>query len=435
MSDSNTQQQSQQQNEHHDHDEIPTDLPKIHTGWVVVAAIVAITAFAGLFTIGWFPRSERIAKLEKETSSDDARPAVDVIVPTRESKPFDLILPADIRAWQETSIFPRANGYLRKQYVDIGQKVKAGQLLAEIESPEVDAQLNEAKASLDQAKANTVKAQNDNDLAQRTYERFAGLNKTGGVTVQELDEKRAAAAQAKAVLGASKASELVATAAVQRLEAQQAFEKVYAPFDGVIMSRNYDLGALLSATNAGDGKEMFRIVQSDTLRIFVNVGQQYINSIGNGQQALLTVPNYPGKQFEGVVARSTGALDPQARTLRYEIDVPNKDGLLFSGMFGSVRLPVKPEQPPMMVPTSAVVFDSKGTRVWVVEDNKVKSKSIEIGRDYGTELEARSGLSGKESVVTNPGERLAEGVDVQVVNKAVAQTDTPKPKSEQASAR
>jgi RND family efflux transporter MFP subunit len=201
------------------------------------------------------------------------------------------------------------------------------------------------------------------------------------------------------------------------------------------MSRNYDLGALLSATNAGDGKEMFRIVQSDTLRIFVNVGQQYINSIGNGQQALLTVPNYPGKQFEGVVARSTGALDPQARTLRYEIDVPNKDGLLFSGMFGSVRLPVKPEQPPMMVPTSAVVFDSKGTRVWVVEDNKVKSKSIEIGRDYGTELEARSGLSGKESVVTNPGERLAEGVDVQVVNKAVAQTDTPKPKSEQASAR
>jgi RND family efflux transporter MFP subunit len=433
MSDSNTQQQSQPQNEHHD--EIPTDLPKVHTGWVVVAGIIAIAAFAGLFAIGWFPRSERIARLEQETSSDDARPAVDVIVPTREAKPFDLILPADVRAFQETSIFPRANGYLRKQYVDIGEKVNAGQLLAEIESPEVDADLNQAKASLDQAKANYLKVQTDYDLANRTYERFAGLNKTGGVTVQELDEKRAAAEQAKSVMNATKASEAVAAAAVERLAAQQAFEKVYAPFDGVVMSRNYDLGALLSATNTGEGKEMFRIVQSDTLRIFVNVGQQYINSVGKGQQAFLSVPNYPGKQFEGVVARSTGALDPQARTLRYEIDVPNKDGQLYAGMFGSVRLLVKPQQPPMMVPTSAVVFDSKGTRVWVVEEHKVKSKSIEVGRDYGTELEARSGLNGEEAVVTNPGERLSEGVEVQVVNKALAQTEAPKPKSAQALAR
>jgi RND family efflux transporter MFP subunit len=426
----------QEDHAHPDHDEIPTDLPKIHTGWVIVAAIIALAAFGGLFAIGWFPRADRIAKLDAETESADAPPTVDVMLPTRESKPFDLFVPANVRAFQETSIFPRTSGYLGKQYVDIGQHVEAGQLLAEIEAPEVDADLNQAKATVDQAKANYAKAQNDFDLAERTRERFAGLTKTGGVTVQELDEKTAASGQAKAAMNAAKASELVSEAAVQRLQATQSFEKVYAPFDGVIMTRNYDVGALLSPTNTGDGKELFRVVQSDTLRIFVNVGQQYINSVTTGQQVFVSVPNYPGREFEGVVARSTGALDPQARTLRYEVDVPNKEGALKAGMYGTARILVKPAEPPMMVPTSAVVFDSKGTRVWVVEDNKVKSKPIEVGRDYGTELEARSGLSGNESVVTNPGERLAEGVDVSVVNKAVAdKTEAPKPKSEQASAK
>ncbi len=439
MSDTLTQERTQQHPNdaaHDDHDQIPTDLPKIHTGWVIVATIIALAAFAGLFALGWFPRADRIAKLDAETDSADAPPTVDVMVPTRESKPFDLMVPGDIRAFQETSIFPRANGYLGKQYVDIGAHVKAGELLAEIEAPEVDADLNQAKATVDQAKANYAKAQNDFDLAERTRVRFAGLTRTGGVTVQELDEKTAASDQAKAAMNAAKASELVATAAVQRLQATQSFEKVYAPFDGVIMSRNYDVGALLSPTNTGDGKELFRVVQSDTLRIFVNVAQQYINSVAIGEQAFVSVPNYPGREFPGVVTRSTGALDPQARTLRYEIDVPNKDGALKSGMYGTVRIVVKPAEPPIMVPTSAVVFDSKGTRVWAVEDNKVKSKSIEVGRDYGTEIEARSGLTGNESIVTNPGERLAEGVDVSVVSKTVAdKTDTPKPKSEQASAK
>jgi RND family efflux transporter MFP subunit len=432
MSDTKTQPQADP------HDEIPTDLPKVHTGWVILATLVALAAFAGLFALGWFPREHRLAKLDAEAERRDGPPSVDVMVPTRDAKPFDLVIPADVRAFQETSIFPRANGYLRKQYVDIGDHVKAGQLLAEIEAPEVDAQLTEARASVDQAKANYAKSQNDFELAERTRERYEGLMKTGGVTVQELDEKRAASEQARSAVSAAKANEAVVAATVQRLEAEQSFEKVYAPFDGVVMSRNYDLGALLSPTNTSEGKELFRIVQSDTVRIFVNVGQQYITSVRTGEDAFLSVPNYPGREFTGKVIRSTGALDPQARTLRYEIDVPNKDGLLFAGMYGTMRLHVTPAQPPMMVPTSAVVFDSKGTRVWVVEDGKVRSKNIEIGRDYGTELEARSGLKGDEAIVTNPGERLAEGVDVNVVTNLSAQQQpapTAKPKSAQASAR
>jgi RND family efflux transporter MFP subunit len=398
----------------HAHVDMPTDLPKVRTWGVALAGMVVVAAMGGLFVLGWVPRQHRLADLHEQTAGGaggvDDRPNVEVTRPKRSASAVDLVLPADARANQETAIFARANGYLKRFTVDIGDQVKAGQLLAEIDAPDVDAELVQAKASVGQAKANVVKAQDDLELARTTFERYKGFGKTGGVSQQEIDEKRAAVAQAQSALEAFKASVAAAEATVQRLAALQGFEKVYAPFAGTVTARNMDVGALVSA---GQTMPLFRIADTDVLRVYVNVPQSYVQSVQPGQKVALTVRNYPGREFEGVVARTTGALDPATRTLRYEVDVPNKDGVLLAGMYGEVRIKAKQDEPPMVVPTSAVVFDAGGTKVWVVEDGKVYQKRVDVGRDFGTEIEVSNGLSGKEQVVTNPGERLADGVEVE----------------------
>jgi RND family efflux transporter MFP subunit len=319
---------------------------------------------------------------------------------------------------QETSIFPRANGYLKRVLVDIGDRVESGQLLAEIEQPDVDADLLQAKASVAQANANLVKAQNDFDLSQATLKRYEGFAQGGGVTQQQLDEKRAAFAQAQSALAGAQANVKVADAAVQRLTAMQGFEKVTAPFAGTITSRNYDIGALINGTNPAAGHELFRVADTATLRVFVNVPQTYVTAVRTGQPASLIVRNFGNREFAGTVARSAGALDPATRTLRYEIDVPNSDGVLYAGMYVQTKLPVTPHQAPMVVPTSALVFDATGTKVWTVDNGKAKAKKVDVGRDFGTEVEIASGLKGDESVVTNPGERLADNAPVQVTAAA-----------------
>jgi len=399
---------------HSAHDEIPTDLPRIPTWGVIVAVIVLIMAFAGLFVLGWGPRQKRLAELRETTAAvEDARPLVQVALPQRSSKAKDLVLPADARAFQETSIFPRASGYLRKLHVDIGDRVKEGQLLAEIDAPDIDAELAQAKASLAQAQANLTKANNDFELSQTTLKRYQGFAQSGGVTQQQLDEKQAAFTEAQSAQAGGEANVKAADATVQRLTALQGFTKVYAPFAGTITARNYDLGALMTASSTA-GRELFRIADTDTLRVFVNVPQAYVTSVRNGQSAFLSVRNYPGKEFTGTITRSTGALDPNTRTLRYEIDFANKDGTLFAGMYAQARLEVTDAQPPVVVPTSSLVFDASGTKVWVVEQGKVFPKDVNVGRDLGTDIEVSSGLKGDESVVTNPGDRLATGAEVAV---------------------
>jgi RND family efflux transporter MFP subunit len=415
--------------------EIPKDLPKVNTWAVGLAGLVAIGAFAGLFYVGWKPRQERQADLHETTAAiAESRPAVQVATPKRAEKGGDLVLPADARPMQETAIYPRANGYLNKLLVDIGDRVEAGQLLAEISAPDVDADLLAAKASVGQANANLVKAQNDFDLGQATLKRYEGFSEGGGVTQQQLDERRSTLAQAKSNLEAAKANVQAAEAAVTRLTAMQGFTKVVAPFGGTITARNYDLGALMSASNSS-GRELFRIADTGTLRVFVNVPQNYLTSVKMGQKAFLTVRNFPGREFPGTISRSTGTLDPTSRTLRYQIDVDNKDGTLVAGMYGQARLQVGNGQSPMTVPTSSLVFDSAGTKVWVVgQDAKVHAKKVDVGRDLGTEIEIASGLSGGESVVTNPGERLADGVEVELPKAATADGEKA-PAAEQAAAR
>jgi RND family efflux transporter MFP subunit len=406
-------------------DQIPTDLKPVGNWSVAVAAVIVVLCFAGLFVVGWTPHHKRQAELE-QTKSENAnmRPVVQTAAPQRSETSRDLTLPADVRPMQETRIFPRASGYLKSQLVDIGDQVKAGQLLAEIDAPDIDADLAQARASLGQAQAQETKAKDDFQLTQATLTRYESFAKTGGVTQQQLDEKRAAFTQAQSVLAGAQASIKASEANVQRLSALQGFEKVYAPFAGTVTARNYDIGALMTA-GASSGRELFRITDVSTLRVFVNVPQSYVTSLAPGQSSYISVRNYPGKEFVGTITRSTGALDPATRTLSYEIDVPNDHGVLFAGMYGSARLRVSQAEPPMVIPTSALVFDSAGTRVWVVQDGKVFPKKVDLGRDFGTETEVATGLNGGEAIVTNPGERLAEGAAVELAAKPQEAAEKP----------
>jgi RND family efflux transporter MFP subunit len=406
--------------EHQGHDEhqIPVDLPEIGTGGVLLIAVVVLALFGGLFLLGWMPHEKAQAQARKEAAeASSAKPIVDVTKPKTTTGAVDLVLPGDVQANQSTAIYARTNGYLKPlpPGIDIGAQVKAGQLIAEISSPEVDAELEQARASLEQANVNVGRATNEYNFNKGTFERYEGLSKTGGVTQQQLDEKRAAYNIATSSLKAAQAAVLVAQAAIKRLTELQSFERVTAPFDGVITARNYDAGALISVANTSPGKELFRLDQTDTLRCFVSVPQGYSTDVKPGQAADLLVRNYPGKPFEGKVARTAGAIDQATRTLRVEVDIPNAEHKLFPGMYGQIRFKIPRERPAVVLPTSAFIFNAQGLRVAVVDDqDKVHYRTVTLGRDFGSEAEVSQGVTPDDRVVTNPGEHIAEGVDVTV---------------------
>jgi RND family efflux transporter MFP subunit len=412
-------------------EQIPKDLPTVKTRHIAIIAFVGVVLLGGLFLVGFIPHRNRVAQAEEIAREQDDRPKVDVVQPRRAESRGELQLPGDARAFQDTSIYPRATGYLKRLLVDIGDRVTEGQLLAEIDAPEVTAQLDEAKAAVEQSKANVTKAQTDLAFAGTTYDRYQSLSKTGAVTPQDVDEKLAAVNQSRSALDAAKANVTAAQAAVQRLSELQSFQKITAPFAGVITARNYDVGALLQANNTG--KEMFRLEQTDTLRVFVNIPQTYATSIKNGQAATLEVRNFPGRQFTGKVTRAAGALDPSTRTLRMQVDFPNPDGTLIAGMYGQVRFQLADAQPPLLVPTGAMIFEADGTKVALVENNHVRFQKVDVGRDLGTELEVTNGLNGDEQVIANPGARLADGVEVQVVDTPTPPQVPPRDKTQTAS--
>jgi RND family efflux transporter MFP subunit len=268
-----------------------------------------------------------------------------------------------------------------------------------------------------QAQANINKAQTDLELGKTTLERYESLAKSGGVTQQQLDEKRNQYTQTQAAAEAAQANLAASTADVQRLEALVGFAKIVAPFAGTITSRGYDVGARLSSTDAGAGREIFQLAQTDMLRVFVNVPQAYVTLMKVGQNAELEVGNYPGRKFVGKITRSSGAIDPTTRTQRYEVDFPNKDGVLTAGMYAQVRFHLFQEQPPLIVPSSALVYDAQGMRIAIVKDGKAHFQNVAVGRDFGTEIEVQEGLQPGEMVVANPGERLSEGVEVDVADQ------------------
>jgi RND family efflux transporter MFP subunit len=382
---------------------IPSDLPKISLRTMTVVAGVLLVAMAGFFLLGFWPRHERIQERESMAQSIRDKPlVVQVVQPKSTLQPVELSLPADIHAYAATALYARTNGYLASWKVDINDRVKKGDLMAVIDAPDTDAELEEAEAELNQQRVNY-------QLAAATEERYRGLIATQGVTQEQLDQFHSAAEQAKANVAS-------AAAAADRLKTLTSFERIIAPFDGVVTVRTYDVGALISASNIGPGQEMFDVAEDDMLRVFVNVPQVYAPLIKFDQPVVLTLEqNYPGQRFTGTVARSAGTLDPTTRTLRTELDFKNADSAhrIFPGMYGQAIFSFNRDRPALTVPTSALLFEADGKLVAVVgADNKVRFQKITPGSDYGTDMEVLSGLKGDEWIVANPGEQLAEGMTV-----------------------
>ena len=316
------------------------------------------------------------------------------------------MLPGSLQAFKESPIYARTNGYLVRWYKDIGSRVKKGELLAQIDTPEVDQELNQGRAARQQILAQM-------ELAKISAERWENLRKTDSVSAQEADQQTSGYQQSKANLVAADAN-------VRRLEQLESFKNVYAPFSGVLTRRNVDPGALINA-GAG-GKELFDMAQVDTLRVFTSVPQAYAPYIKAGAKATVTLQEFPGEKFAGVVARTAEAIDPATRTLLTEVDVANKDGRLLPGSFGQVHFAVGANVQKLTVPVNAMLFRAEGPRVAVVgPDHKMELRPLNIGRDYGTSLEVLGGLAVSDQIVINPPDSLENGQQVNVAQPSPGQ--------------
>src|SRR5947199_1687632 len=348
--------------------------------------IAAVTVLAFLVTIGVWRRVQERGQ-EKAFTRQATQLEVNVVNAQRDLKPKELILPGTFQAFQETTIYPRANGYVKSWKADIGDNVKEGQLLAEIETPEVDQQLAQAKANY--------------DIAKVTADRWLDLVAKKVVSAQENDEKQKAAEAARANL--------------EQLEKTQGFKEIVAPFGGSISARNIDVGTLVTAGTGNAGTPLFRIVQSDPLRVYFYVPQTNAPAIREGLAAKILVQEFPGQEFDGSVTRTAGALDPQSRTMQVEVQVPNHEGKLYAGMYGQVKFLLADENAPIVVPANAFLFRTDGPQVaTVVKDNRIHWQTIRVGRDFGTQLEVLDGLAENTRVVMNPTDDLAEGIQVQL---------------------
>lgn len=375
----------------------PSRRPSRHW-WVAVLAFAAVVA---VVISGILPRIQARNTLAKETK-EMAIPTVAVVHPRRSAPSNEIVLPANVQAYIDSPIYARTNGYLKTWYVDIGARVKAGQLLAEIETPEVDQQLRQARADLATAEANL-------SLAQITADRYVGLLKTDSVSKQDTDNAQANYAAQKATVQAGEAN-------VKRLEQLQSFEKIYAPFTGVITARNTDIGALIdSGSSGGTRTELFHIAQPDRLRVYVNVPQVYSQAAKPGLTADLVLSEFPGRRFPGTLVRTANAIDQTMRTLLVEIAVNNPTGTLLSGAYAEVHLKLPGAASTFTLPVTTLLFRSEGLRVATVVDGQhAELKPITVGRDYGSEIEVVAGLTGDEAIIANPPDSIVSGEEVRV---------------------
>ena len=363
---------------------------------LIIVAVIAVLAVSG--AVSMFSRIRAGRALAKENDADSIANVV-VVHPVSENPNEELVLPASLQAYEESPIYARTNGYLLHWYKDIGSHVSKGELLADIDTPEIDQELSQARAARQQIAAQL-------ELAKISADRWENLRKTDSVSQQETDAQVSAYQQAKATLAAADAN-------VRRLEQLESFKHVYAPFSGVLIKRNVDPGALINAGSSGT--ELFIIARVDPLRVFSNVPQNYSPAIKNGMSAYVTLPELAGQKFTGTVARTAEAIDPATRTLLTEVDVPNRDGRLLRGSFGEVHFSPKINADRMTIPVNAMLFRQEGPRVAVVgHDNRVKLRPITIGRDYGTTLEILDGVSVEDRVIVNPADSLEDGQKVNV---------------------
>lgn len=368
---------------------------------------VIVLVILGAFTL--IQRRTQYHALAEETEAR-AIPTVAVIHPTAEVAQEDLVLPGTLQAYVESPIYARTNGYLKKWYHDIGSRVPKGELLADIDTPEVDQQLSQARADLNTSQANA-------NLSRITATRYQDLIKTDGVSKQEVDN---AVGDYEAKAATVKSSE----ANVRRLEELESFKHVYAPFSGVITKRNIDTGTLINAGNGGAQQELFTLAQTDPIRVYVSVPETYSPSVRSGLGAFLELTQYPGQHFQGKVVRTAESIDPNSRTLLTEVDVPNRSAQLFPGGYAQVHLQVKVAASRVQVPVNALLFRAEGLRAVVVDANhKTHLRQLTIGRDFGTTLEVLQGLEPNDWIVVNPADSLDEGQDVRV--KQIAQPAGP----------
>ncbi len=399
--------------------------PSARLLWLIAVLVIAI--MAGAFFTGYLPWSKRQTMLVAEAKDDAVEaPQVNFETVSRSTSKSELLLPGNIQAVTEAPVLARASGYIRKRYVDIGDHVKAGQLLAEIDAPEVDQQVLQAKASLEQASsaleqanANLAQGRTNEKLYKTTADRWNSLVAKGAVSKQENDTYQAQYdAQRSSVQGLEKAvlvaksNMAAAQANLARLNEMQGYERVRAPFDGVITVRNVDSGALVSAAST----LLYRIGQTDRLRIYVNVPQADAPSVRPGMQAKLIIPDLPSRQFTGTITRTANALDPGSRTLLTEIQVSNATGLLMPGMYAQVDFITLRREPPMLIPGDALLIRSDGPQVAVIgEGDRIHVAHVSLGRDYGDKLEVLAGLNPGDRVAINPGDAVREGVQVKPV--------------------
>jgi RND family efflux transporter MFP subunit len=377
---------------------------RLRNAWI--AGIALLLIFGGVLAYGIFGRLRASATLRTETDTL-AIPVVSVVAPQRSAPTQEITLPGNVQPFITSPIFSRTNGYLRAWHFDIGAHVKKGQLLAEIETPEVDQQLLQSRSNLATAEANLR-------LAEITKNRYQDLLKTNAVSHQDVDNAVGTFNANKAIVEANHAN-------VKQLETLQSFEKIYAPFDGIITARNTDIGDLINSGSNGNVKtDLFHISQPGVLRVFINIPEEYSQLAKPGLTANLTLAEFPGKTFSGKLVRTAGSINNATRTLLSEVDVNNPTGQLLSGSFAEVHFKVPTEISTFIIPVDTLLFRAEGLRVAVVANGKAALVPVTPGHDFGETMEIVSGLKGNESIIVSPPDSIVSGQQVQIAQQTPA---------------
>jgi membrane fusion protein (multidrug efflux system) len=400
---------SKEPEEHDDHVALPA-APQVSRRRLVAGAIGGVALLSSLFVTGWLPRraSAAAAVAAVEERAQGPRRA-EVVEPREETSAAALTLTGGVEALRETAIWARASGYVRRWHVDIGDRVEKGQLLVELDTPELDQQLAQAEADLGSRRAAIEVARASISFSRPQAQRYEALVPEGLASQSDLDSKRSLAAVDVANLHAAEAALVSQEADVRRLVELRGFARVTAPFAGIITSRSVEDGTLVTAGTSG-GAGLFRLAATDPARVFIQVPQELAPSVHAGVVAEVRVREFPGRVFTGSVTRTAGALDPASRTLRTEVQVKNPDGDLLAGMYATVGIALPSPHRTLYVPSAALMADAQGTRVAVVgADGRLRFVPVQVERDTGAEVGVVTGLEGGERVLTNPGEDTVEG--------------------------
>jgi RND family efflux transporter MFP subunit len=378
-----------------------------------LAGVAALLVAAALVAAGVVPRIRRRAALESDQAAAAAvQPRVQVVRAHRATASEPVVLPGTVQPLQETALYARANGYVRKWYVDIGADVKKGQVLATLDLPDLDEELRQAKAAARQAQAGIGQSKSQLGFARATNDRFSALAPSGVVSRQETDQYSAAYDVQRANLEAAEAASGSAEANVRRVEDLRAYGTIVAPFDGVVTMRSAEVGQLV-VSGTGQGQMLFKVAEVDVVRVFVSVPQLYANGIQLGMAAPVTIREAPGRVFSGKVGRTSKELDTATRTLLVEVDITNPDRALVSGMYAKVSFDVERQDAIVLVPATSALIDASGTRVALVRDGAVHWQNVRIEADLGDKLAIASGLAEGDVLALTPSERLIEGARVQ----------------------